>query len=98
MKILEEAYISNDIKIRLEDYRDQNNEECPPHFHGLTIAAYPRSKSTGKIFRLTIEFDLENSYTNENVMEDFTTLKDGRKTLKDFKDKLSKNEKMHLGL
>ena len=100
MKVLERAIMSNETKIQLEDWSDNNTPEYPD-LYGLQIGAYPIAKNTekyrwikkGDMFRLTISMNRHTGYTNEDVRADFEALKNGTKCLEDLSDHFWNGEK-----
>lgn len=90
MKVIERATMPDGTKILLEDWSDKNTEQFPD-LYGLTIAAYPIAKKTGKYrlvrsgetFRISISQNKYTGYSNDNVQADFEALKNGTKTLED---------------
>lgn len=107
MKVIEKAVMSNGIKIKLEDWSENNTKEFPD-LYGLAIAAYPIAKNTGKYrgikggdnFRLSIHSNKYQNYTDDNVKADFEALKNGEKSLEELADHFWNGEKdmWYLGL
>lgn len=90
MKVIERATMPDGTEIQLEDWLDKNIEQFPD-LYGLTIAAYPIAKNTGKYgwirsgesFRIHISQNKYTGYSNDNVRKDFEALKNGTKVLED---------------
>ena len=90
MKIIEYATMPDGTDIYLEDWSEKNTERFPD-LYGLTIAAYPIAKNTGKYrlvrsgetFRISISQNKYTGCSNDNVQADFEALKNGTKTLED---------------
>lgn len=90
MKIIERAIMPDGTNILLEDWSDKNTEQFPD-LYGLTIAAYPIAKNTGKYgwirsgeeFCCSISQNKYTDYSNDDVRADFEALKNGTKTLED---------------
>lgn len=89
MKVLEKATIPDGIKIQIEDWTQ--DYDC---FKTLSIATYPValrnpvSKTVpffevGRIFRVSINREWKN---NDEVRSAFEELKNGKKSIKDFKN------------
>ena len=53
MKIIERAIMPDGTNILLEDWSDKNTEQFPD-LYGLTIAAYPIAKNTGRYVFINI--------------------------------------------
>lgn len=90
MKVLEKATMPNGTEIQLEDWSEKNTEEFP-NLYGLQIGAYPTAQRTsksgfiqgGEKFRITISMNQYQGYTNDDVLNDFESLKSGKKVLED---------------
>ena len=90
MKVIERATMPDGTEIQLEDWLDKNIEQFPD-LYGLTIAAYPIAKNTGKYgwirsgesLRIHISQNKYTGYSNDNVRKDFEALKNGTKVLED---------------
>ena len=90
MKVIERATMPDGTEIQLEDWLDKNGEQFPD-LYGLTIAAYPIAKNTGKYgwirsgesLRIHISQNKYTGYSNDNVRKDFEALKNGTKVLED---------------
>ena len=90
MKVIEHATMPDGTEILLEDWSDKNTEQFPD-LYGLTIAAYPIAKNTGKYgwirsgetFRISISQNKYQNYSNDDVQADFEALKNGTKSLED---------------
>lgn len=91
-KIIERAAMKDGTKLFLEDWHRLNRAVCPD-LYGYVIAAYPTVKNSGRgkwrigkdTFRLQIGYDKYNNYTDEMVLADFESLKNGTKTLVDLR-------------
>ena len=100
MKIIERAIMPDGTKIFLEDWSEKNIEEFTD-LYGLTIAAYPMAKNTGKYgwvrsgetFCLSISQNKYQNYSNDDVRADFEALKNGTKSLEDLSDHFWNGEK-----
>ena len=100
MKIIERAIMPDGTNILLEDWSDKNTEQFPD-LYGLTIAAYPIAKNTGKYgwirsgeeFRLSISQNKYTGYSNDDARTDFEALKNGTKSLKDLTVHFNNREK-----
>ena len=100
MKIIERAIMMDGTNILLEDWSDKNTEQFPD-LYGLTIAAYPIAKNTGKYgwvcsgetFRISISQNKYTGYFNEDVRADFEALKNGIKSLEDLAEHFWNGEK-----
>ena len=90
MKVIERTTMPNGTIILMEDWSDKNTEQFPD-LYGLTIAAYPIAKNTGKYglvrsgesFRIHIPQNKYTGYSDNDVRADFAALKNGTKSLED---------------
>ena len=106
-KIIDKAVLPNGTKIQLEDWHE-NNTTNYPELYGYTIAAYPVAKNSSRMgwikvndtFRLAIGFNKYTGYTDEKVLKDYETLKNGEKTLADLREHFNNGAKseFYLGL
>lgn len=106
-KIIDGSIMSDGTRIQLEDWHGENSKEYP-NLYGYTIGAYPVAKNTnkwgliktGKKFRLTIARNEYANYTDDMVLADYETLKNGTKTLTDLREHFWNREKdaFYLGL
>lgn len=100
MKVIEHATMPDGTEIQLEDRSDKNTQQFSD-LYGLTIAAYPIAKNTGKYgwirsgetFRISISQNKYTGYFNEDVRADFEALKNGTKSLKDLAEHFWNGEK-----
>ena len=107
MKIIERATMPDGTEIQLEDRSDKNTQQFSD-LYGLTIAAYPIAKNTGKYgwirsgetFRISISQNKYTGYFNEDVRADFEALKNGTKSLKDLAEHFwnGKKDMWYLGM
>lgn len=85
-KIIDKAVLSDGTKIQLEDWHSENSEKYPD-LYGYMIGAYPKAKNTGKwgwvrtgeTFRLSIGRNEYAKYTDDMVLADYESLKNGTK-------------------
>ena len=107
IKIIEKATMPDGTKIQLEDWSDKNTAEYPD-LRGMAIAAYPIKRNRGRYdwgdpsqpFRLHIEQNKYQNYSNDDVTSDFEALKSGKKTLEDLSDHFwyGDKDKWYLGM
>lgn len=106
-KIIDRSIMPDGTRIQLEDWHDENSKEYP-NLHGYTIGAYPVPQNTdkrgliraGRTFRLSIVKNEYEKYTDDMVLADYETLKNGTKTLTDLREHFWNREKdaFYLGL
>lgn len=106
-KIIDKAVLSDGTKIQLEDWHSENTEKYPD-LHGYTIGAYPIAKNTsrsgwirkGETFRLGIARNEYAKYTDDMVLADYESLKNGTKTLANLREHFNDGAKheFYLGL
>lgn len=100
MKLIERTTMPDGTEILLEDWSEHNTEQYPD-LYGLMISAYPIAKNTGKYglirsgeaFRISISQNKYTGYSDDNVLDDFKALKNGRKSLEDLSEHFCNGEK-----
>lgn len=107
MKVIEKYILQDGTKIQLEDWHDYNSEEYPD-LYGYVIGSYPIAKNTGKYglvrsrhsFRLSVSINKYSSYFDQDVKNDFESLKNGSKKLQDLSDHFwnGDKDKWYLGM
>lgn len=89
-KIIDKYTLPNGIKIQLEDWHEENTKEFPK-LYGYTIGCYPIAKNSsifvlaGETFRLSVSRNEYCGYTDEMVLADYESLKNGTKTIPDLR-------------
>lgn len=106
-KIIDSAVLPDGTEIQLEDWHSKNTEAYPD-LHGYTIGAYPIAKNTNKYgliktgerFRLSIARNEYAKYTDDMVLADYESLKNGTKTLANLREHFNDGAKheFYLGL
>lgn len=106
-KIIDSAVLPDGTKIQLEDWHSENTKAFP-NLYGYMIGAYPIAKNTGKwgwvrageTFRLSIGRNEYAKYTDDMVLADYESLKNGTKTLANLRDHFDDGAKheFYLGL
>lgn len=107
MKIIEISAMPDGTEIQLEDWHDKNTKDYND-LYGYVIGVYPVAKNSGRFgwvksggkFRISISYNKYANYTDEMVLSDFESLKNGEKTLSDLKDHFFNNfkDQFYLGI